>query len=96
MDASVPNIARFRRKTFDVEMIRFDGDNGEAVAEWAGSDEQGRLAIPGPEGEVAIFNSQEGAWLSVPAGHYVARGRLGELYPISPDALEGSYEKLAA
>lgn len=85
----MPEIERLRKLPLVVEMLLWDGSNYEQVREFAGP---GRKADLDHRGCLAVWNDQEHDWLGVPPGHYVAKGALGELYPVSPEAREATFE----
>lgn len=96
------SVRRFRKKSFEVETILWTGDNLDEVIAWGGD-------IPGKHNEPAVlhsrfwdgtiqlsvFNNQEVATIPVPVGHRIVRGALGELYPISPAALDATFDPAA-
>jgi hypothetical protein len=41
--------------------------------------------------QIAVWNTEENGWINCPVGHRIAKGRLGEFYPISPAALEAGF-----
>jgi hypothetical protein len=86
----------YRKKPVTVSMILWDG-TGRAAAEiaaWVGEVDPGvpgfRVAA-GAEG-AEVWAAQEECWVDCPVGHHVVRGRLGEYYPISAEALAQSYD----
>lgn len=92
------NIETWTGKPRVVEMMLWDGtaETGDAIAEWVGfSTDGGRLWRvrhgKAPDVFAEIWNTQELCWVNCPVGHRVAKGRLGEFYPISPAALEAGY-----
>ena len=103
-------VERWTDKPRVVEMMPWDGtaECAEAIQRWVGSFEDGDpLFLPGvDENSVSriaaatrysgaqVWNTQERCWVSCPVGHRVAKGRLGEFYPISPAALEAGYTRV--
>jgi hypothetical protein len=81
-------IERRRKKPLPIEVLVWDGTNFGQVDGFAGDDGQGnrnaRLFGAGLE----VWNEQDQAWLVVTLGHRVAKGALGELYPMSEEAFE--------
>lgn len=78
-----------------VEMMLWDGtqEASKAISQWVGVDENGdtNWIPPEPASPAQVWNTQEHCWVSCPVGHRVAKGRLGEFYPISPAAIEAGY-----
>jgi excisionase family DNA binding protein len=83
----VPEIERCRKLPLVVEMLLWDGSNHGQIDEFAGDDNVSR-----ERGCLDVWNDQERAWIAVPLGHYVAKSTLGELYPVSPEAREATFE----
>ena len=84
MTAPEPQIERRRKKPDVIEMLLFDGANGEQVDDFTG----GLVSFGRPDGQIEVWSSQEEAWIVIPVGHRVARGVLGEFYPLSPQAYQ--------
>ena len=90
---AVPGETRYRKKPVVVETVLWDGTNVDELREFCGSGPEGFLfEPPAGVGRAAVWNDQEHAWIPLPAGHRVVRGLLGEVYPISPEALAATYE----
>jgi hypothetical protein len=92
-------IVQFRKRPVVVDTILWDG-TPEAAAElvaWCGwlNDNPAQsprfLSIEGG-GLAQVWNDQERCWIDVHVGHRVARGALGEFYPISPEAIDATFE----
>lgn len=84
----MPEIERRRRKPLVIEVLLWNGTNGEQVDDFTG----GRIGFGRADGQIEVWNDQEKAWIVVPLGHYVANGALGEFYPVSPEAYEKTLE----
>jgi hypothetical protein len=88
-------IETYRRKPTVAVMVLWDGSDRavEEISSWTGL---GRVDFSvfhlNDDGGAAIFNTEEHCWIPVPIGHRIIRGPLGEFYPISPAALEKTYE----
>lgn len=89
----MPEIERLRKKPLVIEVLLWDGTNFAQIVEFTGSD--GNADRVGP-GELKVWNEQENDWIGVPLGHYVAKGVLGEFYPLSPEAYERTYDPAGA
>jgi hypothetical protein len=87
----LPGPAWWRKRPVTVQGIPWTGANAEAVTAFAGGDKFTPYAIV-RNGELEVWNEQERHWLPCPVGHVVMRGVLGELYPVSPAALEVTFD----
>jgi len=87
-------IVLFRKKPVVVEAVKWDGTSYPAVERFAGAAVVLEADLPGQQpGRLQVWNDQEQAWIPCPAGHWVVRGVLGEFYPVSPAAVEETYER---
>lgn len=93
-----PEITVRQKRPIHVRTLLWTGHNPEQVIEFCGTiaaDNTAPVFVPpGPDGwpSVArVFNSEECSQIDVPIGHHLAKGPLGEVYPISPAALEATY-----
>jgi hypothetical protein len=91
---SVPEgVTRWRRRPVVVEMLEWTGENAEAMRQFCGRGAEGwRFEPPAGAGRAAVWNDQEHAWIPLGIGHRVVRGALGEVYPVSPEAVAATYE----
>jgi hypothetical protein len=85
----MPRVITRRKKPIDVDTLLWTGSNIEEMRRFCG---HAFTQLPGHTAE--IWNSEEHCSIPVPEGHHVVRGPLGELYPLSPAALELTYEPL--
>lgn len=89
---------RYRKKPVTVDTMAWDGTAGCLEDLWAftgGADQYGRAALEWDlDKGLRVWNSQEGDWIACPQGHSVVRGRLGEYYPVSPQAITETYDRL--
>jgi hypothetical protein len=84
-----------RKKPVEIEMMPWSGNVEDLrdVQDWVG----GLLSrvvgtdLPGDH-KLQVWNAQESCWLDVPIGHHIARGALGEYYPVSPEAIKKTFE----
>lgn len=94
----MPVITR-RKKPINVPTLLWDGTNADEVQEFCGR-VPGRAVMafqpPILTGPGRVWNSEEECWVSVPTGHHLVRGPLGELYPLSPAAVAETYEPVEA
>jgi hypothetical protein len=84
----VPEIEKRRKKPLVISVLLWDGTNPGQVAAFTGN---GRNVLHAG-GQLDVWNNQEHAWFAVPCGHYVVRSTLGEFYPMSQAAYEGTTE----
>jgi hypothetical protein len=84
----VPEVERRWKKRLLIEVLPWDGVNGAQVGEFTGN----RVNFSDRGSRIEVWNDQEAAWIAVPPGHYVAKGALGELYPLSPSAYRDTTE----
>lgn len=93
-------IEKFRKVPIEVETILWDGtpERAQQIKEWVGKRDthEPRFLLPeditGVWNEANVWNDQEHCWIPCPVGHRVVKGLLGEFYPISPEAVEKTYE----
>ena len=83
-----PAVKHYRKKPVTVATLEWTGSNIAALREFTGD----RGYLDRTSGPLRVWNTEEGDWITCPVGHSVVRGRLGEFYPISPAALEATYE----
>lgn len=76
------------KKPVQVALLQWTGKNWPAVQRFAGK----YLTLLADGDVLLLWNEQESCWIRCPLGHYVAKGPLGEVYPISPQALAATYE----
>lgn len=84
-------VRRFRRRPQVVEMVEWDGSIARLadIIRWVSPEANPCL---GRDGTLVVWNTEDSQHLLVPVGHWLVRGRHGEAYPISPDALRSTYE----
>lgn len=83
---------RFRKLPLEIEAVQWTGD---AISWQAVLDFTGRLGAKlSPGGVLHLWCGLSRQWLRVPVGHWVAKGTLGEFYPIDPTALQQTYEEI--
>jgi hypothetical protein len=86
----MPIVTR-RKKPIAVETLEWTGLNAEEMRAFCGDAFDWR-----PEWTAKVWNMQEGCAIDLRVGHHVVKGPLGELYPLSPAALELTYEPAEA
>ena len=89
----------YRKKPIEVQMMRWDGSAPRLVdiRTWivqSGGDADWFRTIEGYGAR--IWTKLEECWVDCPEGHYLARGLLGEFYPIAPAALAQTFDFVAA
>ncbi|WP_377266963.1 hypothetical protein [Peterkaempfera sp. SMS 1(5)a] len=80
----------------EIEAIRWTGDNADQVRAFVSTKSGGEPAFAVRRQVAQVWAREEGCWVDCPVGHWVARGVLGEYYPVSPAAMEASYEMVGA
>lgn len=90
------SVSRFRKKPAEVEALRFDGDNFEAIAQWMQGHKFYDYGDPSGEcpSDTFFINTLEGT-MRADVGDWVIRGVKGEFYPCKPDIFEATYEATA-
>lgn len=95
----MPTVTVRRKRPVTVRTLLWDGSNLAEMLRFCGPFPGGSAPLftgPDPADGVyvtaRVWNSQERCWISVPAGHHVVQGPLGEFYPLSPAALALTYE----
>lgn len=102
-----PRIRYFRKKPIPIPMLEWTGENMDEIQEFTGVFEVTPADRDEPVVELPkflvkdvlplraeIYNTEEAAWIPCPVGHFVVKGVRGEFYPISPAALEQSYDEV--
>lgn len=100
-------IRYFRKKPIPVPMVEWTGKNLNEIQEFTGYFEVrtpldgDTPAVPIPIfqvtssiGDAQIYSSEERGWVPCQRGHFIVKGIRGEFYPISPAALEESYDEV--
>ena len=92
-------MGRFRKKPVEVEAVRWDGVNIDAVLAIVDFDKLPAELAEGPggpgightaTGELSIPTLE--GWHTARPGDWIIRGVQGELYPCKPDIFEATYE----
>lgn len=94
-------VERYRRISTAVDTILWDGtpERARHIKAWTGRRADGvrRFLLPsdsaGQWEQAHVWNEQERDWFPVPVGHRIVRGRLGEFYAVSPDAIQATYRR---
>jgi hypothetical protein len=91
------NILRYRKKSIEIEAIRFDGYNGWLIEKWSSGKV---IASPileptdsNPFGSYLQIKTLEGTMIAI-VGDYVIKGIAEEFYPCKSDIFEKTYEVL--
>ena len=87
----MPVIVR-RKKPIEVATLQWTGDNTDEVAVFCGTTPISLHKLPGVDVRLDAWNSEEHQFITIPIGHHLVRGPLGELYPLSPAALDLTYD----
>lgn len=89
----MPAVTTRRKKPVEVRTLEWTGSNLDEMREFCGHLGTDWMFTQDEGNPVArVWNSQEHCDINVPVGHHVVRGPLGEFYPLSPAALELTYE----
>lgn len=83
----MPDIVERTKRPVTVRTLEWTGNNPEQMRAFCGDAFDWR-----PEWTARIWNTQEGCAIDLKVGHHVVQGPLGEFYPLSPAALELTYE----
>ena len=75
---------RVRRALEELTIYEREGINGAIIEDYHGNFEDVE--------NVVVWNMLEKQWLNVPVGHWIIRGRRGELYSCEPKVFEKTYE----
>ena len=92
MTAPEPAVRRYRKRPVTVSGVEWTGANYDAIRAFAVAADGAKCFRWRKEGALELWNDQEQAWIPCPPGHTVMRGVLGEFYPVSPEALEATFE----
>jgi hypothetical protein len=95
----MPEVIVRQKKPVKVRTLEWDGDNLDELLVFCGPFPGGSAPLfAGPDpadgvyASARVWNTQEHCWVLVPVGHHVVQGPLNEFYPLSPAALELTYE----
>lgn len=94
------NVKKFRKKPVEVQAIRYDGTNEDAVAEFMGGErqakaEKSKVSGPGRGMRDGIrIHTLEGT-MTASVGDWIIRGVQGEFYPCKPAVFAATYEEVA-
>ena len=90
---------RFRTKVFEIEAVRFTGDNTPEVQGFAGRENFVDYLKDDPGWAQAgitahVFDYLHDTWVGVKDGQWIIKGMKGEFYPCDPDVFEAKYEAI--
>jgi hypothetical protein len=92
-------ITLYRRKPLETVICGpWDGGHGskEEILDFTSSEDVDDYVFWSDDtGYAEVWNVLEGAWIPLPLGHSVVKGFRGEFCPIAPEALEGTYDRIA-
>lgn len=81
---------RYRSNPTEIEAMQYiDNDSIQDLIDW-GVQVQTSLDLD-QRGIIKIYNSHNDDWIKVPVGHFVARGKDNEFYPIEPATMWDRY-----
>lgn len=86
---------RYRTKPFEIEAIRYSGDNPKVISGWTGglfeeTSEAERLHDP--DITAHVYDYLHETWVGVKTGQWIIKGAKGEYYPCDPEIFEAKYE----
>lgn len=92
---------RFRTKPFEIEAVKFTGDNFAEV-EFEFHDDPRLDFYPVDEDErtddpdvvAQVFDYLHSTWVGVKVGQWIIKGQKGEFYPCDPEIFEAKYEAI--
>jgi hypothetical protein len=98
---------KYRTKPFEIEAVRFTGDNWQELQAFTGKRENSfdfdqdifshvEEYWPDPEPEIVavIWDFLHQTWVGVRSGDYIIKGMKGEFYPCDPQVFEAKYEAI--
>ena len=86
----MPDIEEVARRPYVVRVLLWDGTNSDQVERFVGAGNWRPALQTRP---AQVWNSEERQWINVPVGHRLVAGRVGEFYPLSPDALAAGFDR---
>jgi len=91
---------RFRKRPVEVVAIQWTGENEAEVRRFTGGSLFGACRQEGPshdpEVTAHVYDETHSTWVGVKPGQWVVRGVKGEFYPIDPDILAETYDRIVA
>ena len=92
-------MARFRTKPFEIQAVRWTGDNEGEMQRFAGANfltipEDERQYTDDPEATAEVFDKIHSTWILVQTGQWIIRGMKKEFYPCDNEVFESKYEQL--
>lgn len=85
---------RYRTKPFEVEAVRFTGNNAHEVMQLTDLDFMLVDDDDDPEIVASVWDKLHNTWAGVKAGQYIIKGMKGEFYPCDPEVFEAKYEAI--
>lgn len=88
---------RYRRKSFDITAIKWEGGDTACLDDFVGLHGWTRADVHDipwdhpDKDQIIIYNEVEKTWIPLPCGFYLIRGIRGEHYPCRADIFEDSY-----
>lgn len=90
-------ISTWRKKPVTVQAVQWTGDNEAELTAFAGDlfhavdpDDRG----DDPDQTAAIMDTLHNTWVRVYTGQWIIKGTKGEFYPITPEVLAETYERV--
>lgn len=90
---------KFRTKPFEIEAVRWTGDNFTEMQRFAKSnfnliEEDQRPYTDDPEADAEIYNSLHSTWVLVLPGQWIIKDSKDSFYPCDDDIFQAKYEQL--
>jgi hypothetical protein len=89
---------KYRTKPFEIEAVRFTGDNVKEVSEFTGGAKKYFYLLQehdhpeSPNIVAEVYDEIHETWVGVRVGDYIIRGSKGEFYPCDPGVFAAKYE----
>lgn len=79
---------RARKRPIEIEMIQWNNNEAQ-IRDFIKDDALLRFTH---DNKLELWNQEEQSWINCPMFHFIARGIKGEIYPISPEVFERTYD----
>lgn len=85
---------RYRKKPVEVDVsVPWTGENYTAMSAFASMALLRVLSLNGRD-SFQVWNALEKCYVNIPLGHHLIKGVKGEFYPIDPEVLDATYERV--
>ena len=87
-------IRKYHRLPTTIEAVQWTGDNYDEIRDWSWDGKTNLVALLDDEpGTLMVYISIEDQWVKVRKSWFIARGVMGEFYPIEREVFERSWEE---